>query len=446
MTQIKQGDLSSFDSLLSIAREVNTKDYTSSLDTMVQGAWKAAKDNDSLLKFINAAKDGLQAGAQGAAAAADGKKQESMEERFQQFLANQQVDEGPLDALKKGAAAVGGAIKKGAEKVANVGKNLGNKVTKDKLMKAWKAAGSPTEAGEVAKVLQQAGVSDDIIKAISAEQKIELPAAAKADPGAETTPSGQPKIEPTLDTPGQPAAGTDQAAPAAEPAPGQAAPQGGQAAPAGSAPKAGPNAKQLTPIVNMIKQAKVVDAVKAMLQKEIGGTEPADQSAAQDAPTAPAAAGAEPAADKTAQPAAGAQGQAAPPGDKTAAPGANKAAGDTFEKAKGDIRKVQSGTKPLPDKMAQGIQADLAKLAKGDKESGVFAAQKIMNFAKAGYDISKLQPAWLANAKAGERFLTQSVYFAITKMLREHGLGWADLGLRIRLVESTNDVVGVSFA
>ena len=196
----------------------------------------------------------------------------------------------------------------------------------------------------------------------------------------------------------------------------------------------------------MIKKANVVDAVKAMLQKEVGGSAPADQSAPQGAPAAQPTAGSTPAADKTAQPAAGAQGQAAPPGDKTAAPGANKAAGDTFEKAKGDIRKVQSGTKPLPDKMAQGIQADLAKLAKGDKESGVFAAQKIMNFAKAGYDISKLQPAWLANAKAGERFLTQSVYFAITKMLREHGLGWADLGLRIRLVESTNDVVGVSFA
>lgn len=447
MTQIKQGDLSSFDSLLAIAKEVNTKDYTSSLDTMVQGAWKAAKDNDSLLQFINTAKQGLQAASQGAAAAADGKKQESMEERFQQFLSNQQVDEGPMDALKKGAAAVGGAIKKGAEKVANVGKNLGNKVTKDKLMKAWKAAGSPTEAGEVAKVLQQAGVSDDIIKAISAEQKIELPVAAKADPGAETTPSGQPKIEPTLDTPGQTATGTDQAAPDAEPTSGQAAPQGGQAAPAGSAPKAGPNAKQLTPIVNMIKKANVVDAVKAMLQKEVGGSAPADQSAPQGAPAAQPTAGSTPAADKTAQPDAGTQGgQATPAGDKTAAPGSNKAAGDTFEKAKGDIRKVQSGTKPLPDKMAQGVQADIAKLAKGDKESGVFAAQKIMNFAKAGYDISKLQPAWLANAKAGERFLTQSVYFAITKMLREHGLGWADLGLRIRLVENTNDVVGISFA
>ena len=56
------------------------------------------------------------------------------------------------------------------------------------------------------------------------------------------------------------------------------------------------------------------------------------------------------------------------------------------------------------------LQASIAKLAKGDKESGVAAAQKIMTFAKAGVDVSKQQQAWVANAKAGERFLTQSVY------------------------------------
>lgn len=154
------------------------------------------------------------------------------------------------------------------------------------------------------------------------------------------------------------------------------------------------------------------------------------------------------AATKTAQPAA--TGSASSVKPSSTAPTqptatANKAGSDSFEKAKGDIRRVQSGTKPIPDKVAQGIQADLAKLAKGDKESGVFAAQKIMNFARAGYDVSKLQPQWTANAKAGERFLTQSVYYAITKMLKEHNLSWADLGLRIRLVENTNKVVGVNF-
>tara|TARA_B110000483_G_scaffold61856_1_gene76923 strand:- start:154 stop:1080 length:927 start_codon:yes stop_codon:yes gene_type:complete len=122
----------------------------------------------------------------------------------------------------------------------------------------------------------------------------------------------------------------------------------------------------------------------------------------------------------------------------------NAAAGDTFEKAKGDIRKVQGGQKPLPPKFAADIQASIAKLAKGDKENGVAAAQKIMKFASKGIDVSKQQQAWIANAKAGERFLTQSIYFEISKMLREHNLSWSDLGMRVHLLEGTNSLFGIS--
>lgn len=120
------------------------------------------------------------------------------------------------------------------------------------------------------------------------------------------------------------------------------------------------------------------------------------------------------------------------------------AAGDTYEKAKGEVRKVQSGSKPIPPKAAADIQGAIAKLAKGDKESGVFAAQKIMNLAKAGVDVSKQQQAWVANSKAGERFLTQSVYFEISKMLKEHNLSWSDLGIRVHLLETTNKLFGIS--
>jgi hypothetical protein len=126
-------------------------------------------------------------------------------------------------------------------------------------------------------------------------------------------------------------------------------------------------------------------------------------------------------------------------------PAKSAAAGDTFEKAKGDIRKVQGGQKPMPPKTAATIASDLTKLSKGDKESGVAAAQKIMTFAKAGVDVSKQQQAWVANAKAGERFLTQSVYFEISKMLRENNLRWSDLGIRIHLLEGTNKMFGISY-
>jgi hypothetical protein len=126
-------------------------------------------------------------------------------------------------------------------------------------------------------------------------------------------------------------------------------------------------------------------------------------------------------------------------------PAKNAAAGDTYEKAKGDIRKVQGGQKPMPPKTAATIASDLAKLAKGDKESGVAAAQKIMTFAKAGVDVSKQQQAWVANSKAGERFLTQSIYFEISRMLKENNLRWSDLGLRVHLLEGTNQMFGLSY-
>ena len=153
-----------------------------------------------------------------------------------------------------------------------------------------------------------------------------------------------------------------------------------------------------------------------------------------DSETGKPAASATPDATATTQPTVG----------KTTAP-ANKAATDTFEKAKGDIRKVQSGTKPLPDQMAQGVQADIAKMAKGDKESGVAAAQKIMGFAGKGMDVAALQQAWSANAKAGERFLSQSVYRSITNMLGEYGLAWKDLGISVRLVESVSEGVFIKY-
>ena len=116
----------------------------------------------------------------------------------------------------------------------------------------------------------------------------------------------------------------------------------------------------------------------------------------------------------------------------------NTASTDPYENLKGQVRSIQPtpNAKPLPANMVASLQGDMQKLAKGDKESGTFAANKILKFANAGYDVSKLAPAWTASSKAGERFLTQSVYRAISKMLKEHGLVWANLGLRIRLTES----------
>ncbi len=79
------------------------------------------------------------------------------------------IMEGPLDAVK-------GAVAKGVEKLKQFGSNLTNKITADKLTKAWKAAGSPTDSNVIAELLRQAGVSDAVLKPVFKSMKIRLPA------------------------------------------------------------------------------------------------------------------------------------------------------------------------------------------------------------------------------------------------------------------------------
>ena len=297
------------------------------------------------------------------------------------------LTEGPLDAIKKGAAAAGGAIKKGAAavgaKAKTVGKNMSSKITADKLNKAWIKSGKPTDSDKIAGILRQQGVDDKVIAPVYKTLGAKLPPApVAADPKATAKPGATPTAAaPTAATPAAPTAG---AAPTAA---------------------SGMDFKAVQQAV-----AKLSPEDATALVQHIDSFEKASMKTA----------GAKPAPK-------------------------NAAAGDTFEKAKGNIRKVQGGQKPMPPKTAATISSDLAKLAKGDKESGVAAAQKIMTFAKAGVDVSKQQQAWVANAKAGERFLTQSVYFEITKMLKEHNLSWSDLGMRVHLLEGTNSMFGISY-
>ena len=425
--------------------QLNTPEYLASLDgtDKARAAWQAG------MKAFNTMMDGVAAGAQGAAQASDDKKESIQFKPIQIETIIEWCDEtpavmlteGPLDAIKKGASAVGGALKKGAAavgaKAATVGKNITTKVTADKLNSAWKKAGSPTDSDAIAAVLRKAGVSDEVLAPVYKQLGATLPAAA--DP--------QGKIEPTLD-PAKPGATGGQTGQAPAPKPGQTpGATGGQTGQA-PAPKSGqaPAPMDFKGIQQAVAKLSPADA-KALVTHIDSLNKGATQAATTPPASTqqPAQANATPSAQPatqgaTAAPTAPAQGQAAP-----GAPTKNAAAGDTYEKAKGDIRKVQSGTKPLPPQMAAGISADIAKLAKGDKESGVAAADKIMKFAQRGMDVSKLQQAWVANSKAGERFLTQSVYFEITKMLREHKLSWSDLGIRVHLLEGTNKLFGISF-
>jgi hypothetical protein len=127
---------------------------------------------------------------------------------------NTPLEEGPMDVLKKaggaiakGAKAVGSALKpkldiaKGAIKGA--AKQVTTKVTAEKLMNAWKKAGSPTDSDEIYNIIKGMGVGDDVIKGTYDSMKIKPPVSAEepAEPEADTN---QDATGGSVDTPADP--------------------------------------------------------------------------------------------------------------------------------------------------------------------------------------------------------------------------------------------------
>ena len=130
----------------------------------------------------------------------------SMEERFELYLAEADPAQGELGLdnpntlgakLKRSAK---GLASKAAGAVKQTAKNVGNKVTADKLMKAWKKMGEPTDSGSIANILQDAGLSNDQIKSIGQTSKVELEPAAAS--GTDTAQKGAQTDKPTVDTDG----------------------------------------------------------------------------------------------------------------------------------------------------------------------------------------------------------------------------------------------------
>jgi hypothetical protein len=103
--------------------------------------------------------NGVAAVAQGAVTATTNTKQqvESLSHNQITTLFESVIVEAALwDKFKQGAGAV-------ANKAQQVGKNITTKVTADKLQKAWKSAGSPTDSDAIAKILKSQGVDAGII-------------------------------------------------------------------------------------------------------------------------------------------------------------------------------------------------------------------------------------------------------------------------------------------
>jgi len=115
----------------------------------------------------------------------------------------QQLNEGVWDKVKGATANAAGAVATGAAKnlvdktkslgttIANkaqtVGTNLTPTVTADKLMTAWKKAGSPTDSDAVAAIMKQAGVDDGIIASTMKAQGNQAAAAPGATPADAAT-------------------------------------------------------------------------------------------------------------------------------------------------------------------------------------------------------------------------------------------------------------------
>lgn len=109
------------------------------------------------------------------------------------------LQEGVWDSVKGAAGKAVGAV---ANKAQQVGKNLTTKVTADKLMGAWKKAGSPTDSEQVKGFLQQQGVDPTLIDPAMQTVGVE-PTPAVADPAAATpaTPAATPATPAAATTP-----------------------------------------------------------------------------------------------------------------------------------------------------------------------------------------------------------------------------------------------------
>ena len=98
----------------------------------------------------------------------------------------------------------------------------------------------------------------------------------------------------------------------------------------------------------------------------------------------------------------------------------------------------------------------------GDKNQKIALAKELVNtvadrggedsatavsiLRKVGGDLdNNFKQAAMNALKNGQRLLKQSVYFEISKMLRENNLSWSDLGIRVHLLEGTNKLFAISF-
>jgi hypothetical protein len=172
------GASEAFNKLSRLAKEFTSADYKG----MLKDIGEMARENDSLFNWIVNGREVMQSVSQGAIAgastAASGKKA-TAEESLEQRLAAQrhQLAESHLSEISLGdiATSAKDLLGKAVDSAKQAGANLTNKVTADKLLSAWKKAGSPTDSEEIAKMLQDAGIDIANAQQAFADQGLEKP-------------------------------------------------------------------------------------------------------------------------------------------------------------------------------------------------------------------------------------------------------------------------------
>jgi hypothetical protein len=187
MQAIRDGQAGGFDTLTTIAREIQSADYKSAVKDILGGARQFQLDNDSLTTWIKGMSTAGQALSQGAVAASTGsEKKESYyvqtrplsEGQVYMIIDRILVEAGFMDKLKAGAGKVAGAVAKGADWV---GKQATENVTSAKLLAAWKLEGSPTDSEEFKQfLLNFGGIEAPVVDKVFTDLKISAAPVAQA--------------------------------------------------------------------------------------------------------------------------------------------------------------------------------------------------------------------------------------------------------------------------
>jgi hypothetical protein len=118
------------------------------------------------------------------------------------------LDEGVMDSIK-------GAAGKAMNWAQTKGTNLTTKITADKLLQAWKKAGSPVDSVEFGKFLTTQGIANPTITSAFAQLKLPDPFATAAPATAPATAPAKPAASAPATAPAKPAASAPATAPAA---------------------------------------------------------------------------------------------------------------------------------------------------------------------------------------------------------------------------------------